>query len=417
MKINDIIIQIIRITNQYSHKFLPNKLARLIEKYLTAEIIRYLLVGAGSAFVLMLASNIMYSLIPQTMIATFVGWVLAIVYGYFAHMHITFQVQAKHKTYAPRFLFLTGLNFVFNMVGAWLLHDVIGIGYAISMLILSVIWPVISYLIMKFHTFKTLATEGQSIMTFEELINIYPKTRPELPQEYQDIYVDHHQTNRNPDNSAGVSLSAKLEQWMHVQVQKPFQDKHDKRILEIGAGTFNHVKSEGQYAQYDVVEPFKALYENQPEQELVNTIYDSVFDVPENNKYDKVISIAVLEHVEELPYIIAKSALLMDKDAVFNLGIPSEGTPLWKLGYTMTTGIEFKKRYGLKYETMMKYEHINTAKEIEQVCNLLFNDITYKSFGFCKFMSLYQYFECRQPNIELCKQLMQHYHELQENKG
>lgn len=42
---------------------------------------------------------------------------------------------------------------------------------------------------------------------------------------------------------------------------------------------------------------------------------------------------------------------------------------MWKLGYTLSTGMEFKRKYGLEYEVLMKHEHVNTAKEIEEVLN------------------------------------------------
>lgn len=148
------IIQIIQIINKYSQRFLPKKLADLIEKHLNPEIIRYLFSGGLSALVFILSCDLMYYVIPQTMIATGLGWIITIVFGYFMHMKVTFQVAAKHKTYVPRFILLTIINFVFNLSSAWLLHDVIGLGYEISVFVISVIWPLLSYFIMKFFVFK-----------------------------------------------------------------------------------------------------------------------------------------------------------------------------------------------------------------------------------------------------------------------
>lgn len=156
MKIPEImnVNQIIQIINKYSQKFLPVKLAGLIEKYLSPEIVRYLLVGSTTVLVFMLASSLMYYLIPHTIIATILGWVIGTVYSYFSHMLLTFKVQVKHKTYIPKYILLTLISFIYNISGAWLLHDIMNIGYAISIFILSLIWPIVSYLIMKFFIFK-----------------------------------------------------------------------------------------------------------------------------------------------------------------------------------------------------------------------------------------------------------------------
>lgn len=261
---------------------------------------------------------------------------------------------------------------------------------------------------MKFHVFNNTVQEAKmsTPLNFNDLITIYPKTRPALPQKYQDVYVDHYKNNRSNDLSIR-SIGARLERWMHKLVAEPLQEQSGKRILEVGAGNLNHVRYENNYSKYDVVEPFVELFE--ASNQTIDIRYDGVFEIDENNKYDKICSIAVLEHLEELPYIIAKSAFLMDKDAVFNFGIPSEGTILWKIGSDYSTGISFKKRYNLDYSYIQRYDHINTAKEIEHVCQLLFADIKHNAFGLNRDFSFYQYFECRQPNLELCQQLMDHY--------
>lgn len=151
----DILLKIIAIINKYSNKLLPNKISGLIEKYLQPEIIRYLFVGAGSALVFMLGSDLMYYLIPQTIIATALGWLIGVIFSYFAHMRVTFQVEAKHKSYVPKYILLSIINLVYNVVGAWLFHDLIGLGYELSIFIISIIWPLLSYLIMKLFVFTS----------------------------------------------------------------------------------------------------------------------------------------------------------------------------------------------------------------------------------------------------------------------
>lgn len=407
--------QLIQIINKYSNKYLPDKLSRIIEKYLTPEFVRYLLVGTTSVLLMIIFSNIGFWLWGNSFLGVATGWTVTAVFGYYAHMLFTFNVTMQHKTYLPGYIALILGSLFYATTMTMILYEWLFIPYFITSTIIAITWPLISYLTMKFYIFNNNpgGKQMESPINLNDLINIYPKTRPALPQKFQDVYVVHYKSNRSDDLSIN-SIGARLERWMHNQVATPLQEQKDIRILELGAGNLNHVRYENNYSVYDVVEPFVELFE--ASSQTVDKRYDGVFDIDENNKYDKICSIAVLEHLEELPYIIAKSALLMDNNAVFNFGIPSEGTILWKLGSDYTTGISFKKRYNLDYAYLQRYDHINTALEIEHVCNLLFNDVQCKVFGLNRGLSLYQYFECRQPNLELCQQLLQHYNKLQENK-
>ena len=87
---------------------------------------------------------------------------------------------------------------------------------------------------------------------------------------------------------------------------------------------------------------------------------------------------------------------------MMRVAIPSEGTFLWTLGWKMTTGLEFKIKYGLDYGLLMKYEHVNTAKEIQGVLEFFFEDIECKVFGLSKSISLYQFYTCRNPRRKKC---------------
>ena len=84
--------------------------------------------------------------------------------------------------------------------------------------------------------------------------------------------------------------------------------------------------------------------------------------------------------------------------------VPSEGTWLWTLGWKMTTGLEFKLKYGLDYALLMRHEHVNTAEEIEQVLGYFFSAVSCRVFGLSKATSLYRYYECRSPRLERCRE-------------
>lgn len=68
---------------------------------------------------------------------------------------------------------------------------------------------------------------------------------------------------------------------------------------------------------------------------------------------------------------------------------------LWSLGWRLTTGLEFRWRYGQDYGHLMRHEHVNTAGEIEEVLQLFFADIRVRVLGVSRSLSLYRFLECR----------------------
>lgn len=235
------------------------------------------------------------------------------------------------------------------------------------------------------------------------MFNKFPKKRPLLPKEIEEVYAVHYKSNREGQTFA-TSLAQKMESWLHKQVAKNFSNTYDKEksTLELGAGTLNQLQYETNTSRYDIVEPFVDLYSNSPLLVRVQNIYSDISEVPINSRYDRISSIATLEHICNLPEVIARSGLLLGENGVFRASIPSEGTILWTLGWKLTTAIEFKIKFGLDYGLLMKHEHVNTAKEIEEVLEFFFENVKCKVFGLSKEISFYRFYECRNPKREAC---------------
>ena len=232
----------------------------------------------------------------------------------------------------------------------------------------------------------------------------YPKVRNELPLEFQKIYADHYKKNREGQTSAS-SLSQKMEGWLHRKVAQDVNGLNDKSTLEIGAGTLNQLMYE-QTSPYDIVEPFTELYTQSKYLNRINKIYKDIEEIEETQQYDRITSIAAFEHIPDLPKVVAKTCIHMKEKGTLRVSIPNEGTFLWKLGYQLTTGIEFKLRYGLNYSTLMNYEHVNTAREIEQVLKYFYNSVKCSCFGINKSIAFYRFYECSQPKVELANQYL-----------
>jgi len=233
----------------------------------------------------------------------------------------------------------------------------------------------------------------------EALLAQYPKPRPELPPAYESVYVEHYRANRA--GRAGLSrVTQRLEAWMHWRVAGGVGG----RILEIGAGNLNHVPYHPEAELYDAVEPFRELWEGSPELARVRRMYASLDDVPESERYDAVVSVAVLEHLTDLPSIVARAALLLAEGGSFRAAFPSEGGLLWGLAWRCTTGIEFQLRRGLDYGVLMRHEHVNTAAEILAVLGYFFDSVEIDRFpARSPHLSFYTAAIASRPRLDRCE--------------
>jgi hypothetical protein len=230
----------------------------------------------------------------------------------------------------------------------------------------------------------------------------FPKIRPTLPPEYEKIYLQHIQENRRGQSPAS-RMSTTLEGWMHRRIARDAQESNRSlSTLEIGAGTLNHLPYEPHNAVYDIVEPARHGFEDSPLLSRVRTTYGDIKEVQPETRYDRIISIASFEHICELPEVVAYSGLLLKPDGQLRVAIPSEGGPLWTLGWKLTTGWEFKRRYGLDYEVMMRSEHVNTWTEVAEVLNYFFQDVKFSYLGLSRTLSFYQVYICSAPDRTKC---------------
>jgi hypothetical protein len=190
---------------------------------------------------------------------------------------------------------------------------------------------------------------------------------------------------------------------MHRKLAEDVATGPPKSTLEIGAGTLNQLPYEPLSSPYDIVEPFRDLYQSSPHLDRVRNIYADILEIPSAARYDRIISVAVLEHVCNLPEVVAKSAVLLTDGGQFRAGIPSEGTILWRLGWKSTTAVAFRRRYNLDYEVLMRYEHVNTAREIEDVLRYFFSEVKGSVFGMARSFSFYQFYTCAKPRLDECR--------------
>ena len=233
----------------------------------------------------------------------------------------------------------------------------------------------------------------------EHLLKEYPRERPILPPAYQALYVEHYLANRE---GTGTLTSAKLrlEAWMHRQIAAY---NLGQSVLEIGAGTLNHLPFEPPGLVYDIVEPFRELWETSSNRTHVRTIYKDIEDIPSESVYDRIVSVGVLEHVTSLPAIVARAGLLLAPKTALLAGIPTKGGALWGTARRLTTGPAFRLKTGLEYGVIMRHEHVNTADEILGTVKAFLGRITVRRFPFgLKHLRFYTSNQASEPRKEIC---------------
>lgn len=234
------------------------------------------------------------------------------------------------------------------------------------------------------------------------LLKSYPRQRPPLSDAHKAAYKQEYRLNREGVSTVG-GIAIKLEAWMHRRVSRVGSGA----VLELGAGTLNHLAFEADNPAYDAVEPMAFLYEGSERRQRVRDIFPTVQDVPGDRRYGRIISVAVLEHMCDLPRDVARAALAMDEGAHFLAGIPSEGGLAWGLAWRMTTGVSYRLRTGLDYKVQMRHEHINTAPEIIAVLRHLFENVSVARFPLpVHHLSFYTVITATAPRLDRCRDVL-----------
>jgi len=232
-----------------------------------------------------------------------------------------------------------------------------------------------------------------------KLLASYPRTRIPLPTAWQEIYEATYKESRGGKTFL-YKLTQNLESWMHRQIRA---SDRTKRLLEIGAGTLNHVRYETNIGRYDVIEPFCELYASSPDIGQICSFYSDIAEIPDTARFDRIVSVAVLEHIPDLPHAIARAGLLLEEGGTFAAGIPSEGGFLWGFSWRVSVGLAARIKHGLDYGDLMRHEHVSMAPEIIAVVRHFFRncDVTRFPFPF-HHMSLYSCIIASGPMRERC---------------
>ena len=242
-------------------------------------------------------------------------------------------------------------------------------------------------------------------ITLKKIIKKYPKKRINLSPNIKKIFDYEYKKNRQN------FLSQASESWLHFSIKGRLSNLNNS-TLEVGAGTLNHLKYESNknLNNYSIIEPKKFLLKKSKLKKSIKHIYSNFKKLPKNG-FNRIISCAVLEHLVDLPFFLAKSGLAMKKGAYQSHSIPCEGYPTWQLTWDIISGIPFKLRTGFDFKEIQKYEHINNYDEILKLINFFYSEVKTK-FSYPLFLSpytsLYANITFSKPKILLIKKYLKY---------
>jgi SAM-dependent methyltransferase len=208
----------------------------------------------------------------------------------------------------------------------------------------------------------------------------WPKQRPDLTSRQKEILEDWYSywLPLLPNRYSGI---------VRFNHSYPIRTADMRgRTLEIGAGDGEHLRYEKLDSQeYFALELREALASTLrtgfPQVNVIVGDCQDRIQVPDQF-FERVIAIHVLEHLANLPKALDEVARVLAPGGRFSVVIPCEGGLLYSLGRQFSSKRIFEKRYGVDYDWMISYDHVNRASEVmnELLARFTLEDSTYFPF-------------------------------------
>jgi len=199
--------------------------------------------------------------------------------------------------------------------------------------------------------------------------NKWPKILSPLPAEQQkisddfmkywhEVLVSRTRYNHIEKFNHGYPIKHAPENFLHT--------------LEIGAGLGEHIQYENltdiQKENYVALELRENMADaiRQRYPKIQTVVGNCQAKLPfEDNYFERILAIHVLEHLPDLPAAIKEMYRLCNKqNGLFSVVIPCEGGLMYSLARRISAQRVFEKKYKQSYKWFIEREHINQPHEI-----------------------------------------------------
>jgi SAM-dependent methyltransferase len=207
----------------------------------------------------------------------------------------------------------------------------------------------------------------------------WPKIVPTLSPERQAIRDDFMRSHLEAMQTKWYGFIGRFDNKYALRTFVP-----GSKTLEIGAGIGEHLNWEKyQEQEYHAIEmrqelcdKLRSLYKG------VNAIVaDCQKTMPfENEYFDRVIAIHVLEHLPDLPKALKEIWRLLKTNGKLSVVIPCEGAWAYSIARRISAKPHFEKKYNDSYDWLIASEHLSKPGEIIYELKQLFEIVHTRYF-------------------------------------
>lgn len=181
----------------------------------------------------------------------------------------------------------------------------------------------------------------------------------------------------------GSSLSNRLLNLSHSLAENTLVNKtHLRSIIEVGAGPGVHLEfvrhSFDEYfvtdLRRDMIRKAKRKYASKREKRIFYIQENAAHLSFKNDRFDRLIAIHVLEHLQEPHEVLAEWARVVSSRGIITIVIPCDPGLLWRIGRHFGPRRNAFK-FGLEYDYWMAREHINSAYNIINLIRYYFDRV------------------------------------------
>jgi putative flippase GtrA len=130
---------------------IPNPVQVTVEFW---RLVRFGFIGTMAAVAYAAVTSILIEAsFTNAVAAAIIGYVVAIAISYFGHLHFSFRVKPDHQTFFWRFTVAAAISFPLTVLITYVVADILGESYRLSIAAVMVMIPTINYFCNRFWVF------------------------------------------------------------------------------------------------------------------------------------------------------------------------------------------------------------------------------------------------------------------------